>query len=55
MPMDAGMNLNANVILRCSNIFNTFRGNGRSHPKNIPSGIDNWYLDDFFEELICSS
>jgi hypothetical protein len=23
------------------------------HPKKISSGVDNWYLDEFFEEFIC--
>jgi hypothetical protein len=25
----------------------------RLHPKKISSGVDNWYLDEFFEEFIC--
>jgi hypothetical protein len=26
---------------------------GSIHPKKISSGVDNWYLDEFFEEFIC--
>jgi hypothetical protein len=26
---------------------------GTLHPKKISSGVDNWYLDEFFEEYIC--
>jgi hypothetical protein len=37
------------------NVFSSeeFSYSRKAHPKKISSGVDNWYLDEFFEEFIC--